>query len=488
MIKDQRTLKTDKIMMCIASGNAILEGPTEWAGSIFPFVTCYGEHFVADGAVYWYGAGRWAKDAQRSYNVSRTAITETIAQAPQAKFWTTTKQAEGQAEKWAEAHKKNFPFLTYNVDPLAPGPPQRMGGADIPIALIQESQIASEEINMTTGRYQNDVGAPNPANSGKQELIRNNQGDLATYNYPDNMGKSIQRTWEILIDLIPKVYDTERSLRILGADGAEDYVTINTVQVGQNGEEVPANDLSVGEYDVTVTIGPSFSTKRQEAADTYQQLMQGNPEIFGVAGDLIFKAMDAPYADEISERLKALLPPQIQEMINKDKEIPPEVQQMMEQAKQAMELVQQQAQEVQAAAEALAQEQQTAQAESSADKAEVEKAIANLKTEQANFKALIATETAKLKTLEASLTIKGYDADAMEQQGSEKMEAISELASNMAQAMESIQGTSAQFNVNALGAIADMLEQTKKPLVKKIVSKRENGQIVAVPEYEETVQ
>ena len=488
MIKDQRTLKTDKIMMCIASGNAILEGPTEWAGSIFPFITCYGEHFVADGAVYWYGAGRWAKDAQRSYNVSRTAITETIAQAPQAKFWTTAKQAEGQAEKWAEAHKKNFPFLTYNPDPLAPGPPQRMGGADIPIALIQESQIASEEINMTTGRYQNDVGAPNPANSGKQELIRNNQGDLATYNYPDNMGKSIQRTWEILIDLIPKVYDTERSLRILGADGAEDYVTINTVQVGQNGEEVPANDLSVGEYDVTVTIGPSFSTKRQEAADTYQQLMQGNPEIFGVAGDLIFKAMDAPYADEISERLKALLPPQIQEMINKDKEIPPEVQQMMEQAKQAMELVQQQAQEVQAAAEALAQEQATAQAESSADKAEVEKAIANLKTEQANFKALIATETAKLKTLEASLTIKGYDADAMEQQGSEKMEAISELASNMAQAMESIQGTSAQFNVNALGAIADMLEQTKKPLVKKIVSKRENGQIVAVPEYEETVQ
>ena len=480
LIKQTRKVDTEKIMMCIVSGDAVLEGPTEWAGTMFPFITCYGEHFVVDGQVYWYGAGRWAKDAQRSYNVSRTAITETIAQAPQAKWWTTTKQAEGHADKWAEAHVKNFPFLTYNPDPQAPGAPQRMGGADIPIALIQESQIASEEINMTTGRYQNDIGAPNSATSGRQEQIRNQQGDMATFNYPDSVGKSIQRTWELLIDLIPKVYDTERELRILGADGAEDYVTINTFSQGENGEDIKINDLSVGQYDTTITMGANFSTKRQEAAETYQQLMQGNPEIWGVAGDLIFKAMDLPYADEISERLKSLLPPQIQQMLNNDQEIPPEVQAMMQQAQEAMALVEQRAAEVEQAAQALQQEQATTET----GKAEIEKLIANLKAEEAQFKATVATEMAKLKEYEAKLTVQGYDSEAADAATVEKIQINAEMAQQMAEAIASIKEMAVQFNTEAVAAMAAMLEKTERPKIARITQQRENGQLVAVPEYD----
>ena len=140
-IKARRTVVCDKIMMCIASGSAILEGPTEWIGKQFPFIPVYGEYYIIDGKTYWNGITRFAKDPQRSYNVSRTALTETIAQAPQAKWWATAEQAEGLDGTWKVAHQKNYPFLLYNPDPKAPGPPQRMGTADVPIALIQETQM-----------------------------------------------------------------------------------------------------------------------------------------------------------------------------------------------------------------------------------------------------------------------------------------------------------------------------------------------------------
>ena len=480
LIKRTRIVDTDQIMMCVVSGDSILEGPTEWPGTMFPFVVVYGEHFVVDGRVYWYGAGRWAKDAQRSYNVSRTAITETIAQAPQAKWWVTTVQSEGHTDNWKDAHVENFPFLGYNPDPLAPGPPQRMGTSDVPVALIQESQLASEEINMTTGRYQNDVGAPNAASSGKQEAIRNAQGDLATYNYPDNMGKAIQRTWALLIDLIPKVYNTERELRILGADGTEDYKTINTFAY-VDGVEKKINDLSVGAYDTTITIGPSFSTRRQEASEAYQQLVQGNPAIWGVAGDLIFKSMDLPYADEIAERLRSMLPPQIQNMLNEEKDVPPEVQQMMQQAQQAMQMVQQQAQELQQKA-AEVQKDATANEQT---KAEIEKLIAQLETKQAQFQAKIAQDFAKVAEKDSRLTIEKvqYEADGTlevsRQAATENIAQFQQaLAQDTAQVLSEIQaiaqGLSKQA-VDALGAIRE--EKDCKPRIKKITSKRVNGKL-----------
>lgn len=482
MVKRKRVVKTHKIMMCIASGEAILEGPIEWAGKELPFIVVYGEYMVVDGRTRWFGIGRFAKDAQRSYNVSRTSITETIAMAPQAKFWATPTQAEGHTDKWAEAHKKNFPFLLANPDPKQPGFPQRMGGADVPVALIQEAQLASEEIKAVTGIFSPDLGAGSVAKSGVQERERRAQGQLATFNYQDNLSKAIQRTWEILIDLIPHIYDTERELRILGADDSEDYVKINTFVPGPDGEPVKVNDLSVGRYDVTVTAGPSFTTKRQEAADTYQQLTQANPQIFSLAGDLIFKSMDLPYADEIAERLKVMLPPPIQDLINKDQAIPPEVQMMMQQAQQAMEMVQQQMQEVQMASQ-----------KTEMDKTEVEKLIANLKTEEAKFEAKIAKEMAKLAQKDARITKDQIEMerDGVVQQGLQAIEGErqmvnAELANEMAQSVQAIQEMAAQFNEHAMQILAQIQEEKyEKPKVVRIESRRENGKLIAVPIYEE---
>jgi hypothetical protein len=484
-IKDTRDVDTHKIMMCIVSGDSVLEQPTEWAGSEFPFVVTYGEYMVVDGRIHWYGAGRWSKDAQRSYNVARTAVTETIAQAPQAKWWATPKQAEGNENTWAEAHQKNYPWLLYNPDPQAPGPPNRMGTSDVPVALIQESQIASEEINMTSGIYQNDVGAPNAATSGKQELVRNQAGQVATFNYPDNISKSVGRTWRKLIDLIPKVFDSEREMRVIGSDGAEDYVRVNTFATGKDGTPVKINDLSVGAYDYVITTGPSWSTRRQEAAETYQQLLQGNPQIFPVVGDLIFKSMDLPFSEDIAERLKIMLPPEIQQTLNDEtKDVPPEVMAMMQQAQQAMEMVELQMQEVQKAAN-----------EADMAKSEVEKLIAELEKQRANFEAQVAKEMAKIAQKDAHLTVtkvnnesEGVIESSRQQVAQEAQVFNAAVAAEMSESMGAIQELVKQFNQHAEDTMAHIREEKNdSPRVVRVDSVKKDGKLSAIPVYADEI-
>ena len=487
-IKRKRTIETHQIKMCIASGDAILEGPTEWAGKEFPFVMIFGEYMVIDGRIEWFGLPRFAKDAQKSYNISRTSIAETVAGTPLATIWTTADQAKGHTDQWAEAHKKNFPFRLYNADPKAPGPPIRTGGADVPVALINEANMSSEDIKSVTGIFSADQGAPNAATSGRQEIARQQQGQLATFNYMDNQSKGIRRTWEILVDLIPQVYDTERTLRILGNDDSEDYVRINSFERDpETGEMVKVNDLSEGRYDVTVTVGPGFATKRQEAAEMYGAMNDKNGELFGIAGDLMFKAMDLPYAEDIAERIKTILPPQIQQLINKDKAVPPEVQAMMAQADQAMQEVQAMAQEVQQAALEADKEKSM----NDKDKAEIRTMIANLKTEEAQFEAKIAKEMANLSEKQMGLNqVKQEVSTGMEALQSE--EAQEQAMAEAAQSINQINQMSQQFMQYAVNVMSDIEHKASciqdKPKVVKIKAIRENGVLCAVPEYEEPDQ
>lgn len=488
-IKRERVIKCHKIMMCIVSGDAILEGPTEWAGSQFPFVQVYGDWLVIDGKVYWYGLTRHSKGAQIAYNYTRTAITETIALAPQSKFWATPDQAKGHTGKWGEAHWKLFPFLLYNADPkTGGGPPVRMGGPDVPIALIQESQMASDEIKATSGIFDPSLGQQSNEVSGRAIAQRQRQGEIATFNYSDNLAKGIRRTWEILIDLIPPVYDTERSIRILGVDGAEKYVKINSPrQDPATGQMVVQNDLSRGKYDVTVTVGPSFSTQRQEATELYTQLGQAVPQLWGVAGDLIMQSMDLPYSQQIAERMKALLPPQIQQTLSEDKPIPPEVQAVMQQAQQAMQMVQQHGQLVQAAQQELEQEK----AAVDQGKSEIQQKIAELQTKQAQFEARVAKELANIAMKEAALTVKQAQSESQDAAGAVEQDRQS-LIGEAAQAVQTIQQLALEFGQLA-AQITQQIDQRaavqQAPKRKQIRAKRVNGELIAqIDELDEAGQ
>jgi hypothetical protein len=476
-----RTVKTHKIMMCIASGDAILDGPVEWPGSRFPFVMIYGEYKVIDGKTEWWGLHRFAKDPQRSYNISRTAIDETIALAPQAKWWATVAQAKGHTDKWAEAHRQNFPFLLFNADPQQPGAPQRMGGADVPVALIQQATIASQDLRDVTGLHEASFGEEGGEKSGIALARKQAQASIVTYNFPDNIAKGIRLTWEILVDLIPNVYDAERELRIIGSDGAESYKRVNQiVQDPRTGQAIRVNDLTTGKYDVTVTTGPSFSTMRQEAATIYSDMASRDPNLTMVAGDLMFKAMDLPYADEIAKRYQTLLPPPIQQMISKDKPIPPEAQAAMAQAEQAMQQVQQTGQMVQAAA----QEAEQKKAEAEKAQADVQTAIANLKTEEARFEARVAKAEAQIAQKLAQIAqTEGRDElqGEREQLTTEVQQAVAQIQAMAAEHFKATTATMAQIMANHQPQV--VVPPARR--IKSIQSRRVNGNLEAVPVYED---
>ena len=492
LITRRREVMANRIMWCVVSGTKVLEGPTEWAGKEFPFVMIYGESLFMDGKPYWWGLPRFAKDAQRSYNIARTAISESIAQHSKSPFWATAEQAKGLTNQWAEAQKKNLPFMLYNPDPNAPGAPQRMGPADVPVALIQESQMASDEIKAVTGIFDASMGSQGNETSGRAIYARQQQGEIATFNYQDNMAKGIRRTYEIILGLIPEIYDTERELRILGSDGAEDYVKVNKVVMDyETGKKIRVNDMSTGKYDVTITVGPNFSTLRQEAAETYGQMAQQYPEVMGIAGDLIFKSMDLPYADEIGERLQMMLPPPVQEMIGKGKKVPPEVQQMMQQAQQAMAQVEEYGKLVQAAAQELEQEKSL----NAQQKAEIQTALAQLKQAEAEFNARIAQEMAKLTEKganltqkEASLIVRGaevkeaavnadMDLDERDLHAFEISNRVDHILANFMQ-----QADQAFGNIQQRADVLDM-KTNRKPVGG--ITKREGGKLTATVQYDD---
>jgi hypothetical protein len=455
-----RQVQTNQICMAIIAGDKVLEGPTEWAGSQFPFVIVYGEHIVVDGKVTWFGLARWAKDAQRAYNFSRTLAIETVAKAPLDTDWATPAQAQGLTEQWARAHKELLPYRLYNVDPQQPGPPVRSQGANVPIGIVNEMQWSSEDIKGVTGIFDNSLGAKANENSGVAIRARQAQGEIATFNYADNVARGVRRTFEILVDLIPKVYDTERSIRVLGADGAEKYAKVNSIDP-QTGQAV--NDLSRGKYDVAITIGPNMGTQRQEAAEVYLGLMQGNPGLFPIVGDLVVKTFDYPYSDEMAERIRLMAPPQIQQFLAQKeqtgKSLDPQAMAAMAQAEQAMQMVQMQTQLVQEAAAEVEQEKQ----EATKAKAELQVMMSNLKVQEANLKAAEAQLQANVAQAESHLAQRAME---VESQGKDIEHAGQQLTQ---QAEQAGQQTAVELVQEAIKAIQEQMAEIKQALADPIV-------------------
>ena len=314
-----RTAQSFKVQSAIVSGAEILEGPFEWAGKHIPIVAVVGGEFPLESKTYRYGVVRFARDAQQLYNYARTSMAEMIALAPKAPIVATNDQIKKYLAEWNQAGKQPVPYLRYDHDPKAPGPPQRVQPVQASSGFMQEVQIAAEDMKATTGIYDAALGAQGNETSGRAILARDHQGDVANYHFIDNLKHAMQHAGRIIVDLIPKVYDNERLVRLMGEDDNETPMMINQVLYADDGMPVKVNDLSRGRFDIRVSIGKSYSTKRLEQADTMVELSRANPAIMQIAGDLMVKALDMPGGDEIAERLKRVIPPHI----TADEDAPP---------------------------------------------------------------------------------------------------------------------------------------------------------------------
>lgn len=316
----------------VMSGAEILEEAKKWPGSYLPIVRLVGEQINIGEKTVRHGVIRHARDAQRMYNYWRSAQTETVALQPKVPYILDPDGIKGYERFWNRADSASMPYLPYSFangrqKPYREQPPVASQG------MANEIALAAEDMKATTGIYDAALGNRSNETSGKAIMARQQESDVGTMAYHDNLARAIQHTGSILIDLMPKIYDTRRVVRILGEDESEKTVTIN--EVLPTGERI--FDLSMGKYDVTVSMGPSYSTKRMEAADAMLQAVNANPELWQVMGDLLIKNFDWPGAEEIAERLKKMLPPGI----GSDDDDSPEAQQMAQmQAQQQQQMAQ----------------------------------------------------------------------------------------------------------------------------------------------------
>ena len=324
-MKPSRTRIVDRktVKWCKTNGYEILKSQI-WPGKYIPVVRVVGNEFEVEGKLYVSGLVRNSKDAQRMYNYWVSQEAEMLALAPKAPFIGYSGQFEGYENQWKTANITNWPYLEVNSDatdgmggtlPL----PQRSQPPMASSGLLQAKAGASDDIKSTTGQYDSSLGATSNERSGRAILAREKQGDTGTYHYVDNLARAIRYTTRQIVDLIPKIYDTQRVARIIGLDGETDMARINPDQPeavrkleDENGNMIAKiYNPGVGTYDVAVTTGPSYMTKRQESLDAMSQILQGNPQLWAVAGDLFVKNMDWPGAQEMADRFKKTIDPKL---------------------------------------------------------------------------------------------------------------------------------------------------------------------------------
>lgn len=299
---NSRVVKGKKVSVSKISGTKILE-QSDTVFAYIPVIPVVGKSLVVDGITYYRGLVRHAKDAQRMYNYSRSADIERTALTPKVPYIIADQQIEGHENEWATATQKNPSVLKYKAIPGIP-PPERQAPVQSNPGETAQSMQADADIKATTGLQNESQGIQSNAMSGKAIIARQTQGDTILVVFADNLSRSMSHTGKILVEAIPRLYDTARILRIRFPDGNDDFVPIN--QQGPNGELT--NDLSVAKFDVAVETGPAYSTQRAEALDAMVQLIQANPSLWNVIGDLIAKNMDWPGAQEFEKRLRLQLP------------------------------------------------------------------------------------------------------------------------------------------------------------------------------------
>jgi hypothetical protein len=341
-----RIVDVKKVKHCKINGFEVLES-NDWAGDWIPVVRVVGNEFEIDGRIHVSGIVRNAKDAQRMYNYWVSQEAEMLALAPKAPFIGYGGQFEGYEQNWKTANTTNWPYLEVNPDVTdgAGGPlplPQRAQPPMASSGLLQAKAGASDDIKSTTGQYDSSLGATSNERSGKAIMARERQTDTGTYHYVDNLARAVRHITRQIIGLVPKIYDTQRVARIMGEDGEPDSAKIDPMQqepvkriVDQNGIEIDKiYNPGVGTYDVMVTTGPSYMTKRQEALESMGQLLQGNPQLWAVAGDLFIKNMEWPGAQEMAKRFAKTIDPKLMDDGDKDPALQAAEQQMQAMAKE----------------------------------------------------------------------------------------------------------------------------------------------------------
>lgn len=341
------------------SGTEVLDQrdfPCRW----IPLVPVLGHELMVDGKKWICGLTRQLMDAQRVKNYERSTWVEVLQMQPRVPWVIPFESVEGFEDEWAEANRSNKAFLPYNAldeEGNALPAPQRQGPPIPPVAFQQGSLQAMDDMQASVGMYRSNFGAPSNSVSGKAKLADQREGDTATFHYVDNLSRAVSHVGRICVDMIRRIKDTRRDERTLAVNGSTRTIRLDpqAAQSYQDGA-TPVLNPRLGEYNVRVKTGPAYSTVRQEAAESLNEVVGKNPQLMPILGPLWAEMQDWPQADKVAKLLLALAPKPVQDVYNEDMQLPPEAQGVVLQLQGQLEQAAQQIQEMGAAMQEMQQQ------------------------------------------------------------------------------------------------------------------------------------
>jgi Phage P22-like portal protein len=303
------------------NGSKVVEKRT-LPGRWIPVVRFEGNVLDLNGRIQRKGMVADLMDPARMFNYWRTKQTEVLALTPISSYVGAAGSFTGHGE-WATANQKPHAYLEYEVVTIEQPdgsktpipPPQRSPPIQVPAGFSEAAQSAQQDLMAVAG-MPHEPGADTPGAVVSGVALRKRQAlsDIGHFQYYDNQTQAIAQIGRICLDYIPVYLSTERMQRILGDDGVPSMVKINE----KTAESKVKNDLTVGRYDVVMDTGPGYQTKREEAAETMVDLLKITPlaEIVAKVGaDLAIRAIDAPYMDELADRIMGQTPEGLKKMM-----------------------------------------------------------------------------------------------------------------------------------------------------------------------------
>jgi hypothetical protein len=360
--------KQRRVKWCKVTGAEVLE-ETDFPSQYLGLIPVQGHELWLHGKRYLSGMVRQMMDSQRFHNYAISAAAEGVALQPKAPFIAAMEAIEGHEAKWKNANTGNPSVLPYNA----------LDDQDRQLPIPQRSQppvmsqgwtdllgYSSQAMESSVGMFKANLGQQGNETSGRAIRARQQEGDTATFHFIDNLSRSIEQLGRVVVDMIPRIYDTQRMARIVGEDGQQDFVQIAPEMPNaakKQGKKVIAINPGVGAYDVRVKAGPSYTTQRQETAEQLSQMLQAAPQLLPLLGDVWVKMQDWPEADKVARRLKAMLPPEIKAVEDEETELPPEAVQKIEMLQQQIEQLSQALENAAAEAESKEIEREKAEAD-----------------------------------------------------------------------------------------------------------------------------
>ena len=308
-IRASRLTQEITVKQYIVNGVEVLD-ETEFPGRYIPIIPVRGDHLYANGKRYVQGMVRAMRDPQKIYNLQANLQIETIALAPKAPFIGYAGQFEGFEDLWEQANTANLAFLPvnpYTVNGQMAPLPSRMNAEPAIQAVALTRASFAEDMKAVTGVFDASLGNMPGEESGKAILARQHQTETTNFQDTSNLKRAIKHCGRILLDIIPHFYDTERMVKIVKPSGEAEIIAVNNYHdspvLGDVGKK--KHDLTVGKYDVVVSTGKSYATKRQESVDSMMELARAAPDKLPLFADLVVKEMDWPGAKIIAKRLRA---------------------------------------------------------------------------------------------------------------------------------------------------------------------------------------